>query len=560
MHRRLWLSVAMLAVGASLLVAASLAGSASSSPNVKGSTTAKKGGTLRVDLTEDIDDVDPSISYGATDWQIWYATSLRLLNYPDAKAPRGSRLVPEAATSFPKVSNGGRTYTFTIRKGLRLSDGSKVTAKNFAFAIERALSKSLNSPAGQFIADPAGTAIVGAEAAAASATPRIPSGVSAKGNKLTIKLVKPDATFLAKITMPFFQAMSTKLSLTSPIVNVSGKGGLPSGGPYYVSSRIPDRSLFIKRNTFYKGPRPHNLSAIQFKIGIAIDAGFREVEAGQADYGPIPPTEHARLGQQYGVNKGQYRVNPSTCNSFLALNNANALFTNNVKLRQAVNFAISRGSMVQQYGAFAGQANDQFLPPGFPGFINAKIYPLGAPNVPKAKSLASGNTRSGKAVYFHTRRNPSPLVMEINRADLSRIGIEIQPKSFAGFDIYDAMGKRGSDHDLGIGGWCQDYPDPYDYINVLEYGGSIQAEHNNNYAYFNNPTYNRKIERAARLIGAARLKAYGLLDIDITKNQAPYAAWKTSNTREFFSKRVDPRTILYTPIYEATNYAALALK
>ena len=560
MHRRLWLSVAMLAVGASLLVAASFAGAASSSPSVKGSSVAKKGGTLRVNLTEDIDDVDPSISYGATDWSIWYATALRLLNYPDARGARGARLVPEAAAAFPRVSNGGRVYTFTIRKGLRLSDGSRVTAKNFSYAIDRALSKPLNSPAGQFVADAAGTNIVGAAAVAAGSGTH-PSGVKVKGNKLTIRLVKPDATFLAKITMPFFQAISLKLPRNSPIVNIPSGNlkQLPSGGPYYVSSREADRSLFVKKNPFYKGKRPHNLNALQFKIGIAIDPGFREVEAGQADYGPIPPTEHARLGQQYGVNRGQYRVNPSTCNSFLALNNEQNLFRGNVKLRQAVNFAINRTAMVAQYGAFAGQPNDQFLPIGFPGFKNAKIYPF-TPNVTRAKQLANGNTRNGKAVYFHTRRAPSPNVMEINRADLNRIGIDVQPKSFAGFDIYDAMGKRGSDHDLGIGGWCQDYPDPYDYINVLEYGGAIQPEHNNNYAYFNNPAYNRKMERAARLIGAARLKAYGNLDIDITKNQAPYANWKVSNTREFFSKRVDPKSIIYTPIYEITDYAALALK
>jgi len=559
MHRRLWLSVAMLAVGASLLVAASFAGAASSSPSAKGSSVAKKGGTLRVNLVSDIDDVDPSISYGATDWQIWYSTALKLLNYPDAKAPRGSRLVPEAATGFPKVSNGGKTYAFTIKKGLKLSNGQTVTARNFAFAIERALSKPLNSPAGQFIADPAGTNIVGAEAAAASATPRMPAGVSAKGNKLTIRLVKPDATFLAKITMPFFQALPTNLSLTSPIVNVSG-AGLASGGPYYVSSRVPDRSLFIKKNTKYKGPRPHNLAAIQFKIGIALDPGFREVESNAADYGPIPPTEHARLGQQYGVNRGRYRVNPSACTTWLALNNANDLFRGNVKLRQAVNFAISRGAMNAQYGAFSGQPTDQFLPPGFPGFRNANLYPLNRPNLTKAQSLARGNTRSGKAIYFHSRTNPSPLVMEINRADLNRIGIDITPKAFSGFDIYDAMGKRGSEHDLGIGGWCQDYPDPYDFINVLMYGPAIQPEHNNNYAYFNNPTYNRKMERAAKLIGAARIKAYGDLGIDIDKNQAPYAVWRSPNTREFFSNRVDPRTIIYQGIYQATDYGVLALK
>jgi len=559
MHRRLLLSIAMLAVGASLLVAASFAGAASSSPSSKSSDVARKGGTLRINLTEDIDDIDMSISYGATDWgEVWYPAALRLLNYPDAKAPRGSRLAPEAAVAYPKVSGGGRVYDFTIRKGLKLSDGSKVTPKNFVYAIRRALSKKLNSPAGQFVADPAGTNIVGAEAVAKQDVPGTPSGVKVRGQHLVITLKKADATFLAKITMPFFQAVSTKLSLTTPIVNVSGNQ-LPTGGPYYVASREPDRSILLKRNKFYKGKRPHNLDSMQFKIGIAIDPGFREVEAGQADAGPIPPAEHARLGQQYGVNKGQYRVNPSTCVSWLSLNTANDLFKGNAKLRQAVNFAISRNTMIAQYGAFAGQPTDQFLPPGFPGFIQANIYPFRA-NVAKASQLARGNTRSGKAVYYHTRRNPSPAVMEINRADLNKIGIDITPKSFAGFDIYDAMGTRGDAHDLGIGGWCQDYPDPYDYINILMYGGSIQAEHNNNYSYFNVPSYNKKMERAAKLIGAARLRAYGKLEIDITKNQAPYASWRVSNTREFFSKRVDPKSIIYSPIYEITDYAALALK
>ena len=81
----------------------------------------KKGGTLRVNLpVTDIDDIDPSIAYGTTTWHIQYSTALKLLTYPDAAAPRGSRLVPEGATSY-KVSGGGRVYTFTIRRGFRFS-------------------------------------------------------------------------------------------------------------------------------------------------------------------------------------------------------------------------------------------------------------------------------------------------------------------------------------------------------------------------------------------------------------------------------------------------------
>ena len=95
-------------------------------------------------------------------------------------------------------------------------------------------------------------------------------------------------------------------------------------------------------------------------------------------------------------------------------------------------------------------------------------------------------------------------------------------------------------------GWCQDYPDPYNFINVLLDGGNIQAENNNNLAYFNNPTYNTQMD--ARREAARRRAAdapTAQLDIDITKNQAPLGvAGTTRRNRFFFSSRVDPRSFV----------------
>src|SRR5215207_11180924 len=75
---------------------------------------AKQGGTLRIDLFTDVDYTDPALDYLSTGWEIEYATCLKLMNYPDANGARGSQIQPEAATGFPKVSNGGRRYTFTV--------------------------------------------------------------------------------------------------------------------------------------------------------------------------------------------------------------------------------------------------------------------------------------------------------------------------------------------------------------------------------------------------------------------------------------------------------------
>ena len=77
----------------------------------------KRGGTLRINLsTTDYEFLDPALSYEAPGWQVLYMTNLMLLNYPDKPAPEGSRLAPDAATGFPRISRDGRTYTFTIKR------------------------------------------------------------------------------------------------------------------------------------------------------------------------------------------------------------------------------------------------------------------------------------------------------------------------------------------------------------------------------------------------------------------------------------------------------------
>jgi peptide/nickel transport system substrate-binding protein len=194
-------------IGVGLLVAAAFAGSASSAPQSKGSA-AKVGGTLRVNLsTTDLEYTDPSLEYESTGWQVEYATALKLLNWKETRAT----LFPEAASSFPLVAAGGKKYTFHIRQGQRLSNGEKVTAANFKYAIQRANNPKMNSPAAAFLAD------LGA--------------VVTKGKyTLIINLKKPRPDFASIVSMPFFQAISLKMPLDPNGVKVPA-----SGGPYYIS-------------------------------------------------------------------------------------------------------------------------------------------------------------------------------------------------------------------------------------------------------------------------------------------------------------------------------------
>ena len=109
MRKRLWLSVAMLATGVSLLVA-SFASAGGTNAQLK------KGGLYKVGTTGASVQVDPQLAYITTAWWLEYATAAKLFNYPDKSGPAGSKLLPEVASKFT-VSGGGKVYTFTIRKG-----------------------------------------------------------------------------------------------------------------------------------------------------------------------------------------------------------------------------------------------------------------------------------------------------------------------------------------------------------------------------------------------------------------------------------------------------------
>ena len=557
MHRRLWLSVAMLVTGASLLVASSFASAAGNSGVLK------KGGIWRAGTTGASVQIDPQLGYITTAWWLEYATAAKLYNYPDKSGPAGSKLVPEVASRFT-VTNGGKRYTFFIRKGFKFSDGTAVTPNSFKYAINRTANKDLASPGAQFITDPTGTNIVGALAVNNGQGTNV-SGVQVKGSKLIVNLTRGDGTFLSKITMPFFQATSSKLPLTKEIVNVSGND-LPSAGPYYMSRNAPDDLTQLRQNKFWTaGPgrnRPRNLAGLDYKWNLNEQTGFNQVKANQLDEGPLPAAEVQGVASTYGINKTRFWTKSQNCTGYLPMNTANSLFKNNLPLRQAVNYAVSRKPYVAQAGPYAGQPWTHLFNPGVPGWRNVSIYKQ---NMTKARSLARGHMKDGKiTIFYRSSGTTNPAQALIVKQDLINLGFSngnITMKPQSGGDIYTAMGKRGTDADMGVSmGWCSDYPDPYDWINILLYGPSIQAENNVNYSYFNSSKWNARMANAAKLVGPKRLKVYGQLDLDIMNKAAPMAIERTYNNRYFFSNKVNPKGLIYQGIYQDWSIPAMALK
>ena len=248
MRRNQMLSLFMLVLGVSLLVAAMTVGAASSATNKVHKTGVTKGGTLKLnESSEDFDYVDPQIAYRTDDWSMLNTTAMPLVGFPEKAGVAGTQLYPIGATSFPTVSKNGTTYTFKVKSGMKFSDGSPVTAAAYQRAFERVLSPKMGSPVGVNIH--LQDEIVGGTAFLAGKSAHI-SGVTAKGQTLTVKLTKPNATFVSQVGMQWFTATKPNTPYTSQGLNT-----FPSAGPYYIASRDPGRSTVLKRNPYYKGPR-----------------------------------------------------------------------------------------------------------------------------------------------------------------------------------------------------------------------------------------------------------------------------------------------------------------
>jgi ABC-type transport system substrate-binding protein len=539
LSRKLWLSTVTVAIA----LLAVFAGSAVAKTGKAGA----QGGTLNVDISTDVDYTDPALDYLSTGWEIEYATCLKLMNYPDANGPKGAQLIPEAATGFPKVSNNGKTYDFTVNASFtKFSNGQPVTAANFKAAIDRNADPKMQSPSLPFFSD-----IVGADKSPVS-------GVKVKGSHLIINLTKAAPDFVARMAMPFFCAIPTNLPH-----DPNGVLAPPSAGPYYISDRVPNKSITIKRNPNYKGKRPHNVTQINYIVGNSLDATYLRAQQGATDYaaGGIPPASYAEAAQKYGVNKGQFWVKPQLGTTYLAFNHDRPLFkgANGTALAKAINYVIDRKAMLAQGGYLAGKRTDQVLPPGVAGFRDANLYPLKGPDIATAKKWASkAGVKDGTGVELYTsNRGSAPLVAQIIQFNLKQIGLDVNTHLFARAVQIDKEGTRGEPFDITTEGWIADYADPYDFINVLLYGGNLHASNNNNVAYFNDPKYNKQMVAASLLSGAARYKAYGDLDVAMMKDNPPWAARNNFNDRIMLSGRVGCFTFNST---YSVDLAALCIK
>jgi len=316
----------------------------------------------------------------------------------------------------------------------------------------------------------------------------------------------------------------------------------------------------LKRNPNYKGPRVANPDQIVFTPNVDVDQSLLQVKSGQSDLdiGGVPSTAAADLASQYGVNKSRFHVGPTSCVSYMSMNNEKAPF-NSLNLGNAVEYAIDRPAQVRLLGAYAGKRTSQILVPGIPGYKPYNAYPLKGANPAKAKAVGGAAIDSAPSINFiHTTSKTSTNRAQLAEYNLKQVGFKINDVPTPATNFYQVVGTRGTTYNMtSNGGWCADYFDPYDYLNVLFDGRLIQPANNVGYSYFNNASFNSGLDHAASLSGAARAAAYAKLDQDLMVKYAPVVPYVISTNRFFTASRV--KNWIYSTYFGDPYFNALSV-
>lgn len=460
-----------LAAVASTILFAAAACSGTPSPSGPRAPGTHRGGTMILLANSNWGTMDPAKNYTAQEWQLLAITNDGLVMFRHANG--SGQIVPDLATSVPAPTDGGKTYTFTLRKGIRYSNGQPLRASDFVTVIRRQF--TVPGPANSFY-----QGIVGAtQCATTPAKCDLSKGVVADNQTgtVTFHLTAPDPQFLDKLGLPFAWAVPGD---TQP--HDMGNTPAPGTGPYMWKYYKPNCCALLVRNPYFHvwnpaAQPPGNPNQILYKFGLPVESEVTEVERGQADWMfDQPPADRlTELGTKYAA---QTHINVTPSFYYMALN-VNIPPFNNLKARQAVNYGINRTAYVKIFGGpVLATPSCQVLTPGLPGYkpycpYTASAAPGGmgpwkAPDLTKARQLlAASGEKGAKVAVVGTTDDVGRAITQQFVSDLNKIGFNASAKLLSGGIQYPYIQNSDNHVQVGYSSWFEDYPAASDFLNVL---------------------------------------------------------------------------------------------
>ncbi len=508
-----------------------------------GGSGSSEGGTLTGTYSSFPESLDPGLSFsleGATALQNVY---IPLLTYAHANGSAGTELIPGLAEGLPRIDRGGRRYTLRLRPDLEYSDGRPVRASDFRLAVERLF--RINSVGSTFY-----TRIVGAEAFAKTKKGGI-GGIETddRSGRIVIHLTEPSGIFSQLLGLEF----ASLLPPDTPSEDMTAHPP-PATGPYEIADVRPGRGWEYERNPAWAKANAEALpqvpgghvDRIEFRVQANPSTQVREVERGQVDWmkNPPPPDLYADVKRRFEGT--QFREEPTIGVYYFWMNTRRPPF-DDLRVRRAVNYAIDPAALERIYAGTI-ERTQQVLPSQMPGHRSFELYPH---DLAKAKELVARAHPADRQVTVWTiNLPPGDEAGEYFQQVLEQLGFEATLKKVNGASYFTLIANSSTPElDAGWSNWLLDYPHPNDYFEPQLSGESILPIGNTNWANFEDPAIDRKIDELERQqLGPKQEREYAALDREVMR-QAPWAPFGTLTLGTFVSEDIDLDKVIVSPIY-----------
>ena len=523
MKRHLTTTVALAATTALALGACGGGGTPSGSSNTSTSftSTPATGGTVEVLQNADFSYLDPARGWdgGVNNF---YRLVYRTLTTPaPGNAPDPNAIVPDLATGLGKQSDGGKTWTYTLKEGLKFEDGTPITSAEVKFGISRAWDPQIG------IGSPYAKQVIDA--------PEGYAGPYRSGDLPTIET--PDATtivFHLKKAFPEFDAVVAQVNMT-PFPKGTGAGDsflkkIVSSGPYKLAAYTPGSLIQLTRNASWDAKtdqvRTAKPDGWRFTMGLDPATIDERLMAGQGtDANAIAGTIQASTLPRLQTPQLKDRVlrMSGVCTTYMSLNTTKKPL-DDVKVRQAISYAIDKAAVQNATGGTQlATISTTVLPTTVAGHKDFDLYPSEghSGDVPTAKKLlAEAGQAQGFPLVLDIRSQPKMQKQaEAIQQSLKRIGVDVQLNVIDTSKFYETIATRSQQHDAAITGWCPDWASSAaTFLPPLFYGGNITDKGNPNLAQLDDPAINKRIDEIGAMTDlAAANKQWGDLDEAILK-------------------------------------------
>ena len=561
--RHLMMTIALVVVAAVVAACGSSSSSSSTADTGGGATTAAaggdylnggfsaavtptKGGTLKMAMNDNIDCWN-GLSYYGISWSVFYFMARGLYGYPDTVvAPATNEMQPDLAADMPTVSADGLTYSVKLRSGLTFPDGSPVTAKDVKATYEYILDPNIQCATGGPPSSGYYSGIVGvteySDVMTSSKGKKNPgiSGIKAVDELTTeFTLVEADGSFPRALAMAwgFIIPASTphKKTETPP----------PYVGPYKISDYQLDKSVTIVREPTWAAnvaagvpelENQNNIDGIEAAIGVPDETQFAQLKNNELDMtfdGSAPSGSEIPATANDPAYKDRFYSTPDAAVDYAVFRTDKAPF-DNVKLRQAVNYAIDREAIVKIIGGTLSRSPwSQILSENLLAGQSPDVYSM---DVEQAKQLVkdSGVATPINITLVNFADNPAPQVSASIKETLEAIGFKVTVKALSADVYYGFLADPKSEYNIGIAGWGQDYADA-----ITFYGPLLLCGQGSNYGQFCDEGFDAKVAEINALpAGADRDGQFAQLSTDTAKNLAPWATLDLRRKVSFISNRL----------------------